>query len=325
MNTAEFIQKWQKALAAYGTPADFTDSTTYRFSIVECYGEIHPFVISKAINYERRRQLMSQQKPYIPKQDDYPSEIWDILPCFLCENVAQAFDAIRGVEKDVEETDNLIEEIGDYFILPNRYPSQVGHSLLVPKNHDDATNRTNGLHIEEGKIRGNIVTSENLDLVIESCERNRMGAVRNHVLDGMSIPNHDHYHLMFDWMPGLALVEYVIERPEETEYDENIFFAENTPFDTLVIKGDIPKITAPILKRMELSNEVYTLVYFRGNLLISPRHKEAVGETRIDVQGYGLAGLPIHSIGAEDYTAFLKQAVRFMPLRGEYDWSRFMG
>ena len=330
---SKFLISWASALESYGTPREFVDSTEYENLKLDSFGKSFPFVYTLSANYEQRVALMSQQEDYVPLRDTslYGVDM-DFDNCFLCQNVAQAFDTQAEPDK---RKNNVIFDLGSHLILPNRYPGQPGHSLSVPKNHDDTTtrvppvkdtkNRTTIYTPENGNTRGNILTAGYLEALIEACDKLHFVAVRNHVLDGMSLPDHDHFHMMPEDLPSVSLFDAIAKKRLPTDYGSDVYRPEQTPFDTLMVtkgsggKGDISEVAIPLLRDMEKDNQVFTLAYHDGVLMISPRHRHEVNDRRIPIG----AGIPIHYFDTKGQE-FIDRIKRFVPMQGEYNWERYV-
>ena len=325
-----FLLKWAKALESYGTPRTFVDSTTYRKVQIDFQSKPYYFVYTVSKNYAQRSALMAQQQPYLSqkREEDYKLRL-DLANCFLCQNVVQGLDAKAYPEK-VEN--NIMYDLGTHVIIPNRYPGQLGHSLSLPKDHDELftrvtpqpepENKTTIYHPEKGKTRGAILSSDYLAAVIKACDKFHLAAIRNHVLDGMSIPGHDHFHLMPEDLPSVSLGDIVAGEKVSTEYGPTIFRPGNSPFDTLMVLGDAESIAltaTPILSTMELNDQVFTLAYHQGKLFISPRNKDSVNDRRIQVGG----GIPIHYLDTEG-PEFINRINRLVPMKGDYGWEHFL-
>ncbi|VVB83542.1 Uncharacterised protein [uncultured archaeon] len=285
MNKKDFLERWFNALEAYDTPREFVSSTYSKKGDIFFGGINYPVIYTIAPNNEQRRELMNKQIPYTPKKSvaDYGLRL-DIKECFLCHNIVQAIDA---QEFPSEIKNNLILKSGENFVMPNRYPSQAGHSLLIPKNHDDFSNRVipkidnnrRKIYIPEyGKTRGEIITESSLAEILECFDKYNFKALKNHVLDSMSIPGHDHWHIFLDDSPSLSLLKKLTKDAKKTSFGQSIYLLRNTPFDTLLIKEENPEnIIHPavkILEKMEKSDEIFTLAYYKGHLLISPRNSK---------------------------------------------------
>ena len=195
---ADFLHSWRKALEAYGTPGDFADNAGVRQRKVEIAGQIWDFNVIDSPNCQLRRELMAKQEHYQPKRnpEEYGLDFLDLESCFLCENVVQGIDA----QENHDVPNNIILDFGKFVLAPNRYPGWVGHSLLLPVEHDDVSYRVipdseGRMHPRVGKSLGNFVSPEYLETMIQACKDHELVGVRNHPLDAMSIPFHDHFHI----------------------------------------------------------------------------------------------------------------------------------
>lgn len=322
-----FLRKWSDCLESYGTTPEFVYPTSYRQLPIEFSSGIFGFVCVTSPNNALRRELMKTQERYIPKNSKYAHRT-DISKCFLCQNVAQGID---HAEDPNYTGNNLIDRVNDFFIMPNRYPSLLGHSLLVPINHDLTECRVNPAYdpatgnamypSEPGKTRGNLISDADLASAIEACDKHHLAGLRNHTLDAMSIPFHDHFHLMpMDLIP-FSMAEKIAQEKAETDFGAQVYTLRHTPFSTLLVQAEksdgIPEVAGPLLRRMELQNEVFTLVYHGGKLFVSPRNKEMVGDSR---QSIG-SGVAVHYLD-NDSASHLEKLRALVPLQGRYDWKK---
>lgn len=345
----DFLANWARAVSAYGTPADFVAGARAVGTIEKFDEKDWALKLLSSANNSMRRELMAKQKPYITQQspEKYGDGInLDLEHCFLCQNVAQGLDAAINPQ---QVQNNVIQDRGEYLIMPNRYPAFIGHSLFVPKNHDEISSRIAPQTItekekkrmiypvQEGKTAGDLTTPDYLDALVEACNVNNLVGLNNHVRDGMSIPGHKHFHLypedldLFHYMPrleytGIDAIESLF-RPDmvfaDTPYGEDINRIKNTPFNTLAVLLDIKRddsieTASRILSNMEKANEVFTLAYNRCVLLISPRKNIPAGE-RIQIG----AGVPARFFG--DDKGMIDTVKKYVPLANEnYDWGKFM-
>src|SRR3989344_535937 len=217
----DFLLKWAETLESYGTPTSFVDLTRYEFHSIE-FDKKYPFVYTISENHAQRRALMAEQKDYMNKLKTYGFNL-DLKNCFICQNIAQGIDS----QLFPEVKNNVMYWPGNHAIAPNRYPNQLGHSLSDLINHDDITdrvipkpdpdnpgNKTAIYNPEPRKTRGAIITSQYLDALMASCDSLNLIALRNHVLDGMSIPGHDHFHLMPEDLPSVSLIGEILREKQ---------------------------------------------------------------------------------------------------------------
>lgn len=327
----DFLLKWANTLDTYGTSKDSVHSTEYKKIHVEFNGREFPAIYFFNPDHSKRKKLMAKQEHYVPfdKPESYGLRL-SLDDCLLCENIVQGIDAQNHPDKI---TNNIMIDLGNYIILPNRYPHGLGQSLFMEKNHDDTTHRVaprtdleNKTEIylpEKGKTRGNIITEDYLETVIKESDKLHLSLLRNHFLDGMSIPSHDHFHLIPEDLPVVSLIEYIVNGKEKTDYSVNIHTSNNSPFDTLIISEEegknLVKTAQPILERLEKEGEVFTLAYGNKNLLITPRNKEEVNNRRITTT----AVAPILCFG--DYSQKSIDPInKYLPANGEFNWDKFI-
>jgi hypothetical protein len=326
----DFLLRWAKALETYGTPLDFIEGITYDTDVKENFnGKDWPVSWFRAgKGWIMRNELIENQKrhPFIPAKQNLEEYGLRLSPtgkkCFMCENIVQGIDA-----RDNPSIDNVIFDLGDYFITPGRYPRQPGHCLWVPINHDDDTTRVtpieNGfVYIpEQGRTRGAIITPKELGDLIAACEKYHFVAHRNHVLDAMSIPAHDHWHLHPADLPDYTYAGHVMNEASLI-LEKGIFIPKNTPFDSLVIThdtdGNFSELACYILGNMERDNQVFTLVYYKDRLSISPR-QNILDHRRIQIG----AGIQIHMFD-DPNPGCNERIIKHVPMRGEYPWIKYI-
>jgi hypothetical protein len=327
MANSDFLEKWTNALEAYGTPREFVSSTQHKEDTASVDGLDYRVVRTISQNNEQRRELMKKQKPYESRREsrEYGLRL-DLKGCFLCQNIAQGIDAsdFPGIGN------NVILETERSFLMPNRYPNQAGHSLIVLKNHDNSTRRVTPTNIdgkkvytpEAGKTRGAVIREAELAEILECLDRNKFNALRNHVLDAMSIPGHDHWHTFLGDSRTFSEARTLIDSARQTELGTNVYLAGCTPFSTLLIRGkdggSVTPLAARLLRKMEEANEIFTLAYSPGSLFISPRWTVKFGN-KYHQLGSGMA---IHYLSKEDNSE-LELAKELIPLSGQFDWERF--
>ena len=323
----DFLVKWANALESYGTPRDFVYDTYYEAHNINIKNETYPFIFVIAPGNERRREYVAKQKTYMPRNslDSYGVRLdKDISDCFLCENVIQGIDANNYPE---EVGDNVILDLGTHYILPNRYPAEYGHSLSVQKNHDVMTNRvipkekTALFKPELSKTRGNILTSDYLEALIEACDKYYFVGLRNHSLEGMSLYKHEHFHIFLEVSKRFREMNRVLGTQGITGFGSNIYLATNTPFDTLLITKEkskqISDFAIPLLRKMEEDNQIFTLIYNNNTLFVSPRKAKKFDDKRQQVG----ACMPIHAVDVS--VKETNQRIKFMPLKGEFTWDKY--
>ncbi len=249
-NFLELMMRWESSLDAYGTPRDFPDSTTVRLLYNKENSEDVPVRIIVSPNFSKRRELMKREKDIIEERKAKGLEQrWtnDGSSCFLCSNAGQA--------KDIGN--NLMlpwETYEDYTLIPNRYPMVRGHFLLCAKEHN--------LKGESG------ITESYLEKTVELSERYNLYAVRNHRDSGMSIPEHEHLHLLFSKFhmseigKDIYLNGLVEHKLKQTEYGEGISLVHGREFATIAFSGNMAVERAyKLMKNLERDKIIFTSCY----------------------------------------------------------------
>ncbi len=270
----------------------------------------------------RRQPYVSAAKrtPYQPAlaPEEYQRHL-GALPapaheCPLCGHLVQGIDDIAKGEPSV------LLALGDgYALLPNRFPPSPGplDLLLVPTQHDAS----------RGEAFGKSISRRDLLAVREVCRELGMAAQHNHVLDGMSVPQHDHWKLTPAELPAGKWREFARAALEQAGTEKVWCGAVNcTPFDMRFIAGRDSMLvldrTAEILERLEQGGEVFTVSYVDGVFAILPRWTE------------GLKGVPLmpplsSAVGThlmvKNESRLMRALERFVPLQGEFAWERYVG
>lgn len=322
----DFLANWAEALKGYGIPINFVVGSRADKTNVNFNGEEHPFVNMQTPGYGKRAEYMARQKEAVEKRKGLPPR-WenDGASCFLCDNVGQA--VASQINPDIPA--NKIYELGRNLILPCKYPSFLGHSLFVPKEHDSPENRvipSNGVYtVQTGKTRGAITTPDYLDSLVEACNEYSLMGISNHVLDGMSIPGHKHFHLYPEDLSLFSLVDYILEGKQQTDFGEFIYRSRNTPFDTLIIQNknreSFVERACSALAKLEAGNQVFTMLYTGNkdsNLIISPRKKSESIVQNLKCGG----GLTFHSLDKLD-GEYIGRIKEWVPMKGEYHWDKY--
>lgn len=325
----DFLATWAEALkGGYNIPVTFVCGAEIREAELEFGGKKYPFVWRFSPGYSKRKEFMEEEKKrkehgsYLRCQNNSSS-------CFLCDNIGQAIAS----KNNQTISNNSMYDMGDFVIFPNKYPGFLGHSLFIPKEHDDIKFRVqsaNGSYlIEEGKTRGAIITPPYLESLVQACNNFNLAGVSNHVLDSMSIPEHKHFHLLPEDLRLFSLIGYVLQGESQKDFDNGIYQLKNTPFDTLVIEkrensDRFIEKSCSFLKKMEEANEVFTLLYTKkiGNpkIIISPRKG---GSKITENVRCGGGTIPIHCID-EISPDYIQRIKKYVPEKGEYDWGRFI-
>jgi len=319
-----FLDHWASALQAYGTPVDFVSSVRYIDSQFHLQGMSYPLVIPQGGNYRMRAQLMARQRRYDAMGDAsaYPASL---RPdgCYLCQNIQQALDA----ERDPTRSSNVMFDLGSHYIFPNRYPAHRGSSLFVPKDHDDHDRRVDicarRLEDEFGiRTLGRLLGWKDLLTLFQFADAHQLIAARNHVLDGMSIPCHDHFHLHGAALPSSRFFCQLID-DERSKIGPQERFPLATPFATLFLldedRAALAHRAAEVIGRLEFRHVVYTAAYWQGCFALSPR--------TCNVGSYGISKVGsdalMHSFDPEEPGVF-EHIQRHVLLRGQFDWRPFL-
>ncbi len=326
-----FLVGWARALAAYQTPISFVTGVDYQTSQFEIAGSQYPAVFVRGARYDERARLMALQKPYAPRRGWGEYDLRLEQQCLLCQNVAQTMDASIHPGRVANP---LIFDLNEYVVLPNRYPARPGACLFMAKNHDlshgrvvlpprTATPRI--IPSEIGKTRGNIPSARDLQVLFKLCDAFDFIAIRNHVLDAMSIPEHDHFHLAPIELPAFDVFRTnLLATLEDADgHASGTKFARGSPFDSVVlVDQDRSALIARALstfERLERDHQVFTIAYYSGHILISPRRVERLAHRSITVG----AAAPLHTFDAPD-AEFLRLLGEYVPRRGEFGWQRYL-
>ena len=307
-----FLLKWTQALEPYNTPLNFVDEVVFKEVPLEFNGQEYPFMTKEGGQHYLRRDLM--KKSIVPVPNEFNAQEYGLRlnpeDCYLCKDVVRILN-----EKKNSIKGSTIDEIAGYIILPNKYPESIGNSIIVPVNHDDMSTRVS-------PSRGAIITPFFLDAVIVACEKHKLAAHRYHVMDDMSIPEHDHFHLFVEDNPMFSLVNSLLEDKTNT-LTKGVFSLKNTPFDTLAITADaspdFSKYASHVLENMERDNQVFLLYYHDDTLLISPR-KNLQENRKLHLKG---ADTHIHLIRPAD-SQNLDNIRNHVAMKGEYDWRKYL-
>lgn len=324
-----FLESWYCALQAYGTEGtNFLEDNRYETVDFTVHGVRSQGIALVAPNFEKRRELMRRQVPYVPRQTSPFAYGARFAPdtCFLCQNVAQAVDSMylpQGERNCIHRTDTLL-------VTPNRYPGHPGHSLLLPLEHDDLERRILPLPGEQGtlfyppaqdKTRGHVMTPGELADTLAIARRFNLFANSNHALDDMSVPTHWHFHLYPENLPLTSLAEHVIGVPEQGRFPDGIYRPQHTPFDTLLLREkelpDFAETVASIVQKLEYDSQVFTMLYLKGDFFISPRQGVTSHSIRLG------SGSPIHWVKPHD-SAYIAQLEKHIPPKGTFPWERYV-
>ena len=211
--------------------------------------------------------------------------------CPLCRNIARS---------EIEPAIALAVTQA-FAILPNRYPSQTGASLLLPRSHIAPSRADQAHHLAL------------LTATAQACRNYDLIAVKNHPRDGMSLPKHDHVHL---WPRDLITAKHVLGLIESRSEAE-ISALDASPFDSRVISGpNSLEISAKLLADFDRAGIVYTYAQVNQSVMISPRLPSIAAEL-ISLTG------PLH-IFSPPYSRGLIAALTYIPLAGHFEWANFL-
>jgi hypothetical protein len=297
-NRNSYIEKWKRALESYGTPVDFADGTVIDIVSNPMNDDNISFRLFQTNGYVNRFDLMKKQKE--------KSKLTLVSPwpnygdnCFLCDNVGQA--SVNG--------SNLIlpwAEFENEILVPNRYPLVQKHSLLLSKQHNK-------------KQIGNF-TNQYLDSLMKICSDYDLFANQNHPKAGMSIPNHQHCHLMrgiIESRDGRFYTNSTLTQSTllPTEYDSSVFKPKESHFDTLAFKN--PEIFMSTIDSLESDDKMFTFTYYDETFFMTPHllSKGYAGEPE-----YAKVLLPSEYF---KYDCHIKKLSEYLPLKGSFDWEKY--
>jgi hypothetical protein len=318
---SEYILSWSRALSAYKTPATIVNDVVFSKAYIPTAHGPWGITIRGGSYYANRHKLMDSQKPYLPAFENYP---YDLDPnCPLCRNSARVYDAATLKDR----SSPAIFEIDDYVLLPNRYPGMPGAALLLSKNHDDIISRTKATgilqericEIAENKTRARLLASMDLYVLFLISDALNLVAKRNHTLSGMSIPLHDHFHLFPEDLPTADNIwPYLGLTEQELKIEE----LNNVPFAALRLSSSNPwqlaQTAAEITRNMEVDNQVFGLVYLKGNLFILPRFCEGITGTVIG------GAFPFLDEGVKWAKHLTELYHKHIYGAGSYNWERYV-
>lgn len=310
-----YLTAWARGLAALGTPLTFVDP--FRLESATLHVGSEDFVAVRIFSdSSRRHELMRVQKPIVLQSplDSYRGLMDEA--CFLCQTVGLAQDGTpHGTPT------GAILDLGDAFLVPNRYPMAPGHALFIPVAHDGAR-ATLGRTPTTRELTSVMAVADGLDLI----------AMRNHVHDGMSIPAHDHFHLHPADLNILPLLHRIRAELGEIGWGLRAHVSEETPFQHLVLSAPTHEMLADgaftVLESLDAKNEVYVLAYYRGCLLISHRHPDAGQGPKLTVGGAALGHA--QNVTVDGGTVIperraLERDLPRMPEHGDTPWFESLG
>ena len=272
-NLEKLLSRWESALAAYGTPQDFTarsrvqslpnpdnlQEAAWTVIYSEGFHRRKELMKEEQQRLQEEKQLQGEKKPFliIGKSDENSS---DQDSCLLCPNVALARN----------QSGNLLlpwETFQESILVPNRYPAITPHCLLTQKQHDPPGRKISGA-----------VTPAYLENMIQVAQDYGLAAFRNHRLAGMSISDHEHAHLYRrEWnLGGESLPAAGIFRSqlEPTAFGDSIRQASSSRFDTIAfIGGYAAERILSVMGKMEDDSQIFTFAHDAGTFFLTPHRK----------------------------------------------------
>lgn len=321
----DFWRAWGQAYRNSYNPAPLPDELEVSSGSFEVDSSSYEAVLIGGIDHAARRMLMARAGSYSPRGANYPG--LQVSSCALCGNLTQIVDAELGVADEL----NALWFDEKHAWLVNKFPYVRGDSLLLTRRHDDmelrhhvtrSIERGQGVRSimrRPGATAGAKISADFLVKAFALADRYRQVAHRNHPLDGMSMPEHDHIKLIPESHPmwGLCL--------REAQQLSGGYCGElrNTPFSTLAMK-DSPVALADkvsfICNRLEDLQVVFTFVYCGGAVFVTPRAGPRVDAADADVWiGNGVSGHIFEHPGSNP--EHLRRALAYTARRGEFDWA----
>jgi hypothetical protein len=329
--SASFLNSWHQALHNSDMPLNFAAAHSYEEFPLDIDGEIYRGIKTIGIDHIARGEIINSKSQYQPIKslDQYGLRLSG--SCMLDFNIAQALDAGQQYS---ETATNALADFGEFILLVNKFPYNVTDTLLLPKNHDlldqraqyDKNSKVWTKH-KESDTRGAIIDYRLLATVIALCDRLDLAAQRNHALDGMSVPLHDHFKLVANAHPTMSLTTDFLRTIELNDKESVSYRATNTPFDTLCLTSrnhnQLAHDGAKLLEILERADQIFTIVYAQGTLLITPRRMELYGNG--NKEGWTGSTVGIHGIeDPQKSPVHLERVLRFTPRQGEFNWKSFL-
>ena len=143
--------------------------------------------------------------------------------CALCENIHSALAA----NKDPASCkSNLVCDLGSHIIIPNRFPRFPGHSLFLATQHNQQTDLRSNCF-------GPLLSQRSLVAAMQISDRLNLGWMRNHPRGGMSIPEHDHFHMYPIPLVQKSGVETLLK--DLKPIAQNVNITTRGPFSNLIV------------------------------------------------------------------------------------------
>lgn len=333
----DFLDAWHLALKNSGTPLDFADRHSYGSHTVDFNGVRIAAGNTANIDQDLRKKIIQGQKVHKRCHADLTAYEYYLSPegphtCNLCQNIIQGLDALTHPEV---RTGFITTFDKKYVWMINKFPYNVGDTLISPIAHDDLSIRAEStkdaqgvthLPVQLGKTRESLLTSEYVEIVIGICDQYGQAAQRNHAMDGKTQP-HDHFKLCPEVHRAFN-ASMVIDKNQGLDDAVQLYAPPNTPFDTLAIASknrvNLARKLTEIVNSLEQAGEVYTLCYYRGHWLITPRFKDKIGDVVLGPLGTG-SGVGCHMIeNPAENPRHLNNVRALVPLKGEFKWARYL-
>ena len=326
-------RNWFRAAARYPHPSGTTEGSSAVLNELTArvrYGSRelrltrdpeNPFAVD-TVTFDAARRTpytaAARLNSYLPQNalaryaEAFSAALIDPQHCPMCGHLAQGFDAELYGEPGV-----FLARGAGFALIPNRFPPSPGpfDLLLVPVSHDAPDRKTAGKRVSLG----------DLEAVTEACAALAMAAQRNHVLDGMSVPQHDHWKLTPLETPAGRWREMALAC--RTAAREAPLWQGQVPgvsFDMLGITGQdtrqVLECVATCLQRLEDAREVFTLWYADGVFAILPRWSEAYHQKPLLPPLSSAVGTLLMPPCDPKLLSTMEQRV---PLAGEFDWRQF--
>ena len=319
---SDYFAEWVEAWLTWEVPHDFIGDFEVTPTTFELFGAVYDGFTVPEGGAARRHELMQAQVRHVrgPVLDPEYRAL-DLPRCLLCQTLVELSGTDRfgplPRRRGLGTFDGLV-------LIPNRYPYQPGASLLFPDRHRQAFSHGNlrlvGAEPRPAAPAPKMIDPKNLLTTFSICDRRGLYMIKNHPMDSMSIPEHDHVHLV-----PACLVPDRIRRTFVPDARDALHAArlEYSPFDTLVLSGgtvrDRAAAAAMLLARLDRDGVPYTLVYLDGSLFVTPRHRCSLAESRMKTGG----GVGIHLFNPADQL-LVQRLMKWVPRRGEFDWDGYL-
>lgn len=325
----DFWRAWHAAYKNSYNHAALPDELGVVAGSFEVDSKSYPAVFMRGIDHAARRALMARAPSYQPKSDEYPG--LNTSACALCANLAQLVDFERGATDEL----SALWFDTDHAWIVNKFPYVRGDSLILPRRHDDLKMRhrvirgsergqgTRSIERRPGATAGAKIHPDFLAKAFALADRFGQVAHRNHAIDGMSMPEHDHLKLIPEEHPIWSLCIKELSKYPEKFCGE----ATDTPFATLIIKDHtefLSERVAELCNRLEDDQVVFTFIYNRGGILITPRAGERVMAADVDVWiGNGVSGHIFEE--PEINPEHLRRAKAYTAMKNKFNWHSYIG